>query len=157
MPAISDGRGDPALGNLLSGTSRAVTLPGVEMPPGDGLQSILPPAAPEGGDVGSSGSIWRLIARVFIENKLAVVGLVILVVMFAFCFFGPFIYHSDQSSVILRPIASPGSCGGSGLIPGPPCPLGTDNQGYDVLGRLMLAGQSYLEVGPAAAAVATLR
>jgi peptide/nickel transport system permease protein len=100
--------------------------------------------------------MWRLIGRVFVENKLAVVGLVILVVMLAFCFLGPFIYHSDQSSVILRGITGPGTCGGSSPTPGPACPLGTDQAGFDVLGRLMLAGQASLEVGFAAAAVATL-
>jgi peptide/nickel transport system permease protein len=120
------------------------------------VQSLAVPTAPEGGEAGSTGSIWRLIARVFIENKLAVVGLVILVVMFAFCFLGPFVYHTDQTSVILRSIAKPGTCGTSSLLPGPSCPLGTDDQGYDVLGRLMVAGQSSLEVGLAAAAVATL-
>jgi peptide/nickel transport system permease protein len=111
--------------------------------------------APEGGEAGSSGSIWRLIGRVFIENKLAVIGLVTLVVMFAFCFLGPFVYHSDQTTVILRAIGKPGTCTG-GVTINPPCPLGTDQAGYDVLGRLMIAGQSSLEVGLAAAAVATL-
>jgi peptide/nickel transport system permease protein len=100
--------------------------------------------------------MWRLIGRVFVENKLAVVGLVILVVMLAFCFLGPFIYHSNQNSVILRGITGPGTCGGSSPTPGPSCPLGTDQAGFDVLGRLMLAGQASLEVGFAAAAVATL-
>jgi peptide/nickel transport system permease protein len=157
MPAISDGRGDPAISGLLSGTSRAIAVQGPELaPPGAGLLPVGVPTAPEGGEAGSTGSIWRLIARVFIENKLAIVGVVILVVMFVFCFLGPFVYHSDQTSVILRSIAGPGQCGGSSAVPGPPCPLGTDQAGYDVLGRLMIAGQSSLEVGLAAAAVATM-
>jgi peptide/nickel transport system permease protein len=141
--------------NPVSGTSRAVALSDLDA----GNTRLTPPLdvplAPEGGEAGSTGSIWRLIGRVFIENKLAVVGVVILVVMLAFCFLGPFVYHSDQTSILLRPITSPGTCG-KGLIPGPPCPLGTDVNGFDVLGRLMIAGQSSLEVGFAAAGVATL-
>ena len=156
MPATSDGRGNPAFGSLFGGSSRAVALQGLEpaSPDPTGLPPIGVVAAPEGGEAGSTGSIWRLIGRVFIENKLAVAGLVILVLTFAFCFGGPFLYHSDQTSVILRNIQAPGTCGSS--LTGPACPLGTDQAGFDVLGRLMIAGQSSLEVGVAAAAVATL-
>ncbi len=39
--------------------------------------------------------------------------------------------------------------------PGGAHPLGTDDLGYDVLGRLMVGGQSSLEVGLAVAVVAT--
>jgi len=139
----------------LSGVSRAVALSGLD--PSESPLTAPPgvPAAPEGGEAGSTGSIWRLIGRVFVENRLAVVGVVILFVMLVFCFLGPFVYHSGQTSIILRPISAPGSCG-KGLIPGPPCPLGTDVNGFDVLGRLMLGGQTSLEVGLAAAAVATI-
>ena len=41
------------------------------------------------------------------------------------------------------------------LRPGPGHPLGTDANGYDVLGRLMAGGQVSLEVGLAAAVLAT--
>jgi peptide/nickel transport system permease protein len=120
----------------------------------------IPPAsqAPEGGEAGSTGSVLRVIGRVFLENKLAVVGLVILILIVGFCFLGPFFYHSDQLSIVLRGPAPPGSCGGTfqGLpVSGPACPLGIDDQGFDVLGRLMVAGQSDIEVGFAAAILAT--
>ncbi len=42
------------------------------------------------------------------------------------------------------------------LPPGPGHPLGTDQNGYDVLGRLMVGGQISLEVGLAAAVLATV-
>jgi peptide/nickel transport system permease protein len=145
---------DPVLRDLTAGISRATVLEGAE--PAPPVVAPAPTREPEGGEAGSTGSMWRLIGRVFVENKLAVVGLVILVVMLAFCFLGPFIYHSNQNSVILRGITGPGTCGGSSPTPGPSCPLGTDQAGFDVLGRLMLAGQASLEVGFAAAAVATL-
>jgi peptide/nickel transport system permease protein len=145
---------DPVVGGLLSGTSRAVAaplLPGTDVP---GAPQP-PPQGPEGGEAGSTGSIFRIIGRVFIENRLAVVGVVIIVLILAFCYLGPFVYHSDQLSIVLRPIAEPGACG-HGAIVGPACPIGTDDQGFDVLGRLMVAGQSDIEVGFAAAFMATL-
>jgi peptide/nickel transport system permease protein len=155
MPATSDIGPGPVVPNPLSGASRAVAITGLDSADSPLTTSPGVPAAPEGGEAGSTGSIWRLIGRVFVENRLAVVGVVILFVMLVFCFLGPYVYHSDQTSVILRQIAGPGQCG-KGLIPGPPCPLGTDVNGYDVLGRLMIGGQTSLEVGLAAAAVATI-
>jgi len=154
MPPIDEGGPGPIIANPVSGSSRAVALQGID--PAD-LPVSLPPGvatAPEGGEAGATGSIWRLIGRVFLENKLAVVGVVILFIMLVFCFLGPFVYHTDQTSIILRPISGPGACGGGSINPA--CPLGTDVNGFDVLGRLMIAGQSSLEVGFAAAAVATI-
>jgi peptide/nickel transport system permease protein len=41
------------------------------------------------------------------------------------------------------------------LPPGPGHPLGTDDNGFDILGRLMSGGQSSLEIGAAVAVLAT--
>lgn len=84
--------------------------------------------------------------EVFLENKLALVGVVLLVLITGFCFIGPLFYHTDQVHVNL---------GNENLAPGPGHPLGTDQNGYDVLGRLMLGGQISLEVGLLAAIIAT--
>jgi peptide/nickel transport system permease protein len=84
--------------------------------------------------------------EVFLENKLAIVGLTLLVLIFGFCFIGPLVYHTDQIHVNLA---------NENLPPGAGHPLGTDQNGYDVLGRLMVAGQISLEVGLAAALIAT--
>jgi peptide/nickel transport system permease protein len=168
MPAGDNDGLLPPLGSAGFGTSRAVTL--TDAPMSGPLPSAGGAGVPEGGEAGSTGSVWRLIGRVFIENKMAVVGLIILVAILVFCFLGPFFYHSDQTSQLLRSYAPPGGCksapgGVPGALPlaatgytqpGPPCPLGTDGFGFDVLGRLMVAGQASLEVGFAAAAVATL-
>jgi hypothetical protein len=65
-----------------------------------------------------------------------------------FCFVGPLFYHTGQVHVNpAQATLSPGTDGH---------PLGTDASGYDVLGRLMVAGQISLEVGIAAALLATL-
>jgi peptide/nickel transport system permease protein len=83
--------------------------------------------------------------EVFMENKLALVGGVLIVLIALFCFVGPVMYHTDQISSNL---------GISNTAPGGHHPLGTDNVGYDELGRLMVGGQSSLEIGFAAALLA---
>jgi ABC-type dipeptide/oligopeptide/nickel transport system permease subunit len=112
--------------------------------------SIAPPPievrrAPEGGDVGPIQSGWRLALREFTRNKLAVVGVAVLLFFVVFCFLGPVFYHGNISSSNLTSVLEP---------PGPGHPVGTDNQGFDVLGELMKGGQASLEIGFLAAAIA---
>ena len=96
---------------------------------------------------GKPRSTFRLGLEVFLENKLAVTGAGIFIFMLLFCFVGPHIYQTDQLTVnFLLQEKSPR---GSHL-------LGTDANGFDVLGRLMIAGQISLEVGIAAALLATV-
>lgn len=90
---------------------------------------------------------WRAITAVFVENKLAVVGLGAIVLVFLFCFVGPLIHHTDQIHTQLSLENKP---------PGNAHPLGTDSVGYDQLGRLMVGGQTSLEVAFGAAAVAVI-
>lgn len=92
-------------------------------------------------------STWRLFLSVFIQNRLAIVGLAIIVLMALFSFAGPLMYHTNQVQTNLAL---------EDLPPSRSHPLGTDDVGYDVLGRLMLGGQSSLEVGVAAALIASL-
>jgi ABC-type dipeptide/oligopeptide/nickel transport system permease subunit len=109
----------------------------------------LPPAdltrAPEGGDVTAIQSGWRLAAREFVRNRLAVAGLAILVFFVLFSFAGPLFYHGNILSSNLNVTNAP---------PGAGHPLGTDSEGLDVLGELMHGGQASLEVGFFAAVVA---
>ena len=85
------------------------------------------------------------VLNVFIENKLAVAGFVVIVIIVLFCFLGPVFYHTNQVSSDLT-IAN--------TAPGGHHPLGTDNVGYDELGRLMVGGQTSLEIGFVAAMLA---
>jgi peptide/nickel transport system permease protein len=101
---------------------------------------------PSGGEAGRSGSVARLVLRVFLENKLAIVAAVFLVLMVLFCYLGPVFYRTDQEYSTLNTV----------LPPGGSHPLGTDGFGFDVLGRLMKAGQSSLAVGVTAALLATV-
>jgi peptide/nickel transport system permease protein len=90
---------------------------------------------------------WRAALAVFASHRLALVGVIIVVLMTLFSFVGPILYHTDQVHTNLSALNLP---------PGGAHPLGTDNVGYDVLGRLMLGGQSSLEVALAAAVLASL-
>lgn len=79
-------------------------------------------------------------------HPLGLAGLLLLVLVTAFCFLGPLAYHTNQTYVDLVDAALP---------PGGGHPLGTDANGFDVLGRLMKGGQVSLEIGLLAAATAT--
>ena len=105
---------------------------------------------PSGGEVVSHGGLGRRILAVFVENKLAVVGVVTIVFFILFCWVGPLLYHTNQTNAATA-LFSPDNA-----PPGKGRPLGTDSSGFDILGRLMYGGQISLEVGFAAAAVASI-
>jgi peptide/nickel transport system permease protein len=105
-------------------------------PPGDA-------PAPVPDDPGTvSGRLHR-----FTDNRLALGGVVVVVALTLFSFVGPLLYHTDQVHTRLLMETLP---------PGQGRPLGTDNVGYDELGRLMAGGQTTLEVAFGAAAVAVI-
>jgi peptide/nickel transport system permease protein len=104
-------------------------------------------AAPGTIPPGKTRSMFTRGLEVFLENKLALAGIVILVLIVGFCYLGPLFYHTDQIHTNLA---------NENLAPGTGRPLGTDANGYDVLGRLMTGGQISLEVGFAAAVLATV-
>ncbi len=114
-----------------------------------GHQASLPPLdvtrAPEGGEVGAVQSGWRLALREFRRNRLAVVGLAILLFFLVFSFLGPLFYHANLLQTNLINAHDP---------PGAGHPLGTDVNGFDILGQLMKGGQDALEIGFFAAFVA---
>jgi peptide/nickel transport system permease protein len=86
--------------------------------------------------------------RTFAANRLAVTGAVIVVLLVLFCFIGPLFYHTNQINTNLAQAHLAPFTDGH--------PLGTDELGRDVLGQLMVGGQVSIEVGFAAAALATL-
>jgi peptide/nickel transport system permease protein len=90
----------------------------------------------------------RLAIATFTDNKTALAGLLIVIALAVFCFIGPLFYHTDQIHTNLFAVhETPGTAGH---------PLGTDEIGYDELGRLMAGGQTSLEVGVAAGLMATV-
>lgn len=106
------------------------------------------PVPPEGGEVyGERRSSIRRGLEVFAQNRLALVGIGIVVFFVLFCFVGPLVYPTDQVTANLAVSNEP---------PSAQHWLGTDPTGYDELGRLMYGGQASLEVGIAAALLATV-
>ena len=130
----------------ISGRDTKLTEPALEADE-LGPRSPTEPIGPEGGEVQVLASGWRLAVRSFAENKLAIAGLVIIVGMLLFCFVGPFFYHGDVT------LANPTN---ADLGPGTGHPLGTDQNGFDILGQLMHGGQAALEIGFFAAFIATV-
>ncbi len=111
----------------------------------------LPSAAgrqPAGGAIGERGS-GRLVLSAFIRNWQARAGISIVLALVLFCFLGPVFYHTNQGTIGFN-------LNLKDLAPGSGHPLGTDDTGYDVLGRLMVGGQSSLELGFAVAIATTL-
>jgi ABC-type dipeptide/oligopeptide/nickel transport system permease subunit len=112
------------------------------------MQSLPPldvQRAPEGGEVGSIQSGWRLALREFSSNRLAVIGFGMLIFFVLFCFVGPLIYRTNQLDTNLTVAYQPPSAAHL---------LGTDGTGFDELGRIMKGGQAALEIGFFAAFVA---
>ena len=116
-------------------------------------EAILPEheADHDAGEAVAEAGFLRNMVRVFGENKLAVASLIFLVFMVLFCFVGPHIYVTNQTNAQDALLNSTQNS--------PPSwshPLGTDENGFDILGRLMYGGQIALIVGFAAAVVATV-
>jgi peptide/nickel transport system permease protein len=96
---------------------------------------------------GPGGRRGSAFLSAFAENRLAVAGAIVIVALLLFCFVGPLVYHTNQINTRLAMENMP---------PGPGRPLGTDDVGYDELGRLMVGGQTSLEVAFGAAAIAVV-
>ena len=85
------------------------------------------------------------LAHGFLRQRLGLVGLVLITLLVAFCFLGPLVDPTDQVHTNIA-ITNMGPDGAH--------PLGTDANGYDVLGRLMVGGRASLEIGVAVALLA---
>jgi peptide/nickel transport system permease protein len=107
-------------------------------PPGAGGSSAAAEPAPAGGAARSRSRIHL--------SVLGIIGLAVIIAACLFCFVGPLVYHSDQVGSNLA---------AANLPPGRGHPLGTDDNGFDILGRLMVGGQSSIEIGVAVAIIAT--
>ncbi|MBT2764560.1 oligopeptide ABC transporter permease [Paenibacillus sp. ISL-20] len=92
-------------------------------------------------------SPWRMAIRRFSRNRLAVIGLIIIVFMFLLCFIGPVFspYSLFDYSVADK-----------NLPPSSKYWLGTDKLGRDVLLRMMLAGRISLTVGLIATGISVI-
>ncbi|MFD5061234.1 ABC transporter permease [Streptomyces sp. NPDC058394] len=108
---------------------------------------IQPGQVPGTATAAATASGSRLAVRRFLRNRLAVVGLGVVVVFFLLCFAGPLVYSTDQTHTMLQQV---------NLAPSGSHWLGTDAVGHDELGRLMYGGKVSLIVGLAAGILATV-
>jgi peptide/nickel transport system permease protein len=136
--SLASGSPEPVPSDAQSGLGLVTVTP--EPGTADAVAAGMLPA-------GKPRSTFRRGLEVFLENKLAVTGVGIFVFFILFCFVGPHIYVTNQLQV---------NFGLEELSPSGSHLLGTDADGFDVLGRLMIAGQVSLEVGIAAALLATV-
>jgi peptide/nickel transport system permease protein len=109
-------------------------------PTGGVVDLAAPDEAPAEGERG-----LRLAVEAFVENRLALASAALVGAIVLSCFVGPLVYHTDQVHTAIAE---------GNLHPGGSHPLGTDDVGYDELGRLMVGGQTSLEVALGAAGVA---
>lgn len=104
-----------------------------------------------GGEAISTGGIARQFWLVFSENKLALIGVGVIVFFVLLCFLGPVFYSTNQANAQQALLYST-----QNSPPSAAHLLGTDPSGFDMLGRVMYGGQTSLEVGFAAASIATV-
>lgn len=83
-------------------------------------------------------SIWRIMLRKYMQNKLAVIGAVLLIIIISAALFAPLLAPHDPSYQVLLDKLSP---------PGEKYWLGADNLGRDTLSRLLYGARVSLLVG----------
>jgi peptide/nickel transport system permease protein len=121
-----------------AGKLNAVSGPGAPLAVGGTQGSSSGPQVTSDAEFIEPTSAWRLAIATFKENHSAVAGMVVLVLIILFSFVGPLFYPTNQVATNLINENLPPS--GTHL-------LGTSTEGFDELGRLMIAGRSTLVVG----------
>ncbi len=101
----------------------------------------------EGGEIGTGLRRGELLRDILWGGRLSRLGTTTIVLVVLFCFVGPHLYHTDQihPNDLL-------------IVKGPSRHhlLGTDGNGFDEIGQLMLGGQTALEIGLASAFLASI-
>ncbi|MGF7049306.1 peptide/nickel transport system permease protein [Paenibacillus sp. DS2015] len=94
--------------------------------------------------VKAPASPWRLAMRRFVKNRLALMGLIILIFMFIMSFAGPYLSPYTLEDITVAD---------KNQAPSEAHWLGTDKLGRDILLRVMLAGRISLTVGLVATSI----
>jgi len=94
-----------------------------------------------------SQSLWCTVWRRFCRHRLALCGMMILVVLTLGTLLGPLVYHHRINDINFA-VALQG--------PSPTHPLGTDDMGQDLLARLLYGGRVSIAVGLMAMLIAIL-
>jgi peptide/nickel transport system permease protein len=85
--------------------------------------------------------LWKQRLRIFLHNKLAVASVLFLLCIIIICFLGPLLYHTNQTDQNLA-LGNPWN-----QAPSARHWLGTDSNGFDVLGRIFYGGEYSLTLG----------
>jgi peptide/nickel transport system permease protein len=93
----------------------------------------------------------RIIFDRFLRNRAAIVGAVFLILLFLFCFVGPYVSGHNDPNVIHVTSVNQTLAGSSWQFP-----LGTDDTGRDTMARAMFGGQISLLVAMTSMLVAIL-
>jgi peptide/nickel transport system permease protein len=104
-------------------------------------------ARAEAGGLREHRSLWRMAAAKFLQNRLALLGLVVLAIVILSALLAPWLAPHDPNFQSLRQRLAP---------PGPEFWLGTDHLGRDIFSRLLHAGRISLFVGFSAMAGAVV-
>lgn len=104
-------------------------------------------AARPSGDSAVGLSPKALAWRRFRSHRLAMAGLIVLIILVLAAIFGPMLYRVDPNAVDPLLYREP---------PSGAHPLGTDSAGRDVLARVLAGGRVSLTIGLIASAIATL-
>lgn len=88
----------------------------------------------------------QMIARRFLQHRLAVISLVVLILVSLGAFLGPYLWTWDHGVHRAIPPSAP---------PGLDHPLGTTNAGHDVLGQSMRGAQQSLKIALTVSLIAT--
>ncbi len=103
------------------------------------VDPVAEPGGPDGPTVSGRGQAWRL----FLRNRAAVFGALLLIGILFMTFIVPLWYVKDPGDLVARPHLRPGSDGAP--------LLGTDNLGRDLLAIVVYGGRTTLRVAAGAA------
>ncbi len=90
---------------------------------------------------------FREMIAMFLRNRLAVFGLILLLAIMAFTFIGPYFYPTDPFEMVWAPFTRPGQ---DDYI------FGTDYLGRDILSAMMAGGRVSMAIGLAAAVISVV-
>src|SRR5215471_17742173 len=118
-----------------------------------GIAAVIELATPERGEIVSGSSLWKDAWRRLLRNRLAVFGLIVVVLITIASLVGPWMikrmtgYTYDlipSSRFLIKSMAPFRGPDGSFAWTHP---MGTDNSGRDLLARVLIGGQTSLLVG----------
>jgi peptide/nickel transport system permease protein len=132
--------------NVAPGLRRGLAAPGPGLAP-EGLAAGAERGVRPLGKVPKQRSLWNNAWRQFRRHRLAMAGLVLVVVFFVACFVGSLVYPKAYDELDFMLVSA---------SPSLDHPMGTDDLGRDILARILWGGRVSLGVGLAAAAVAIL-